>query len=241
MSINQKYDFIKKKYCEYNDEEFNNESSSDEILDKTLLSIIQLKECEKQYTSNQDIDIHIGATFEKIDLGELDNFWEINVNNENTQNEKSICFGDDSFVDKPENDNSGIFVRPVFDRLDENVYSNRIIGVKFIIQSQMGYDINLTEVSISDLKRVKKDLNEYIERIEKQKSIITVRGYKEEFTFTTSSDWLEFPKDGKDRTELLHLDHGIPKKYTVVKVERDSIGDEIWLVEKEKKKYKIIE
>lgn len=235
MSINQKYDFIKKKYCEYNDEEFNNETSSDEILDKTLLSIIQLKECEKQYTSNQDIDIHIGATFENIDLGELDNFWEINVNNENIQNEKSICFGDDSFIDKPENDNSGIFVRPVFDKLDENVYSNRIIGVKFIIQSQMGYDINLTEVSISDLKRVQKDLNQYIERIEKQKSIITVRGYKEEYTFTTSSDWLEFPKDGEDRTELLHCDHGLPKNYSVVDVERNTIGDEIWFVEKTKK------
>ena len=234
-SVNQKYEFIKKKYCEFNDEVYKKGSSTDELLDKALLSIIQLRECEKEYTNNLDNDIHIGATFEDIDLEELDNFWEINVNNENTQNEKSICFGDDSFVDKPENDNSGIFVRPVFDRLDENVYSNRIIGVKFIIQSQMGYDINLTEVSVSDLKRVQKDLNQYIERIEKQKSIITVRGYKDEYNFTTSSDWLEFPKDGEDRTELLQLDHGLPKNYSVVNVERNTIGDETWFVEKVKK------
>lgn len=234
-SVNQKYEFIKKKYCEFNDEVYKKGSSTDELLDKALLSIIQLRECEKEYTNNLDNDIHIGATFEDIDLEEFDNFWEINVNNENTQNEKSICFGDDSFVDKPENDNSGIFVRPVFDRLDENVYSNRIIGVKFIIQSQMGYDINLTEVSVSDLKRVQKDLNQYIERIEKQKSIITVRGYKDEYNFTTSSDWLEFPKDREDRTELLQLDHGLPKKYSVVNVERNTIGDETWFVEKVKK------
>ena len=234
-SVNQKYEFIKKKYCEFNDEVYKKGSSTDELLDKALLSIIQLRECEKEYTNNLDNDIHIGATFEDIDLEELDNFWEINVNNENTQNEKSICFGDDSFVDKPENDNSGIFVRPVFDRLDENVYSNRIIGVKFIIQSQMGYDINLTEVSVSDLKRVQKDLNQYIERIEKQKSIITVRGYKDEYNFTTSSDWLEFPRDGEDRTELLQLDHGLPKNYSVVNVERNTIGDETWFVEKVKK------
>lgn len=99
----------------------------------------------------------------------------------------------------------------------------------------MGYDINLTEVSVSDLKRVQKDLNQYIERIEKQKSIITVRGYKDEYNFTTSSDWLEFPKDREDRTELLQLDHGLPKNYSVVNVERNTIGDETWFVEKVKK------
>jgi hypothetical protein len=99
----------------------------------------------------------------------------------------------------------------------------------------MGYEINLTEVSISDLKKVQKDLNQYIERIEKQKSIITVKGYKDDHTFTTSSDWLEFPKDGKDRTELLQLDHGLPKNYAVVNVERNMIGDETWFVEKVKK------
>ena len=77
-------------------------------------------------------------------------------------------------------------------------------------------------------------LNNFIERIEKQKSIITVRGYKDEYTFTTSSDWLEFPKDGEDRTELLQLDHGLPKDYSVVNVERNTIGDEIWIVEKVK-------
>ena len=75
----------------------------------------------------------------------------------------------------------------------------------------------------------------YIERIEKQKSIITVRGYKDEYNFTTSSDWLEFPKDGEDRTELLQLDHGLPKNYSVVNVERNTIGDETWFVEKVKK------
>lgn len=235
MKVINKYKFIKNKQTKYISDKLDLKSKK-ELFDKTLVTILQLKECEEEYMKieNHDIDIHFGYTFEDIDLEELSSFWEINVNNEKIQNEKSICFGDDSYVDKPENDNSGITVRPVFDRIDEDEYSNRIIGVKFIIQSQMGYEINLTEVSLDDLKRVQEDLNNYIERIVEQKSIITVKGYKAKYTFTTSSDWLEFPKDGKDRTELLQIDHGLPKNYKVTKVERNKIGDETWTVEKVK-------
>lgn len=236
MAVKDKFKFIKRKQVEYNGEEFDNKNPS-QIFDKTLLAILELKACEEEYlkSENQEVDIHFGAIFENIDLEELNGFWEINVNNNKQQNEKSICYGDESYVDRPENDNSSIIIRPVFDRVDDDEYSNRIIGVKFIIQSQMGYDINLTEVCIEDLKRAQKDLNNFIERIEKQKSIITVRGYKDEYTFTTSSDWLEFPKDVEDRTELLQLDHGLPKNYSVVNVERNTIGDETWFIEKVKK------
>ena len=35
--------------------------------------------------------------------------------------------------------------------------------------------------------------------------------------------------------ELLQLDHGLPKNYSVVNVERNTIGDETWFIEKVKK------
>ena len=42
-SVNQKYEFIKKKYCEFNDEVYKKGSSTDELLDKDIIEIIKLK------------------------------------------------------------------------------------------------------------------------------------------------------------------------------------------------------
>ena len=42
-SVNQKYEFIKKKYCEFNDEVYKKGSSTYELLDKDIIEIIKLK------------------------------------------------------------------------------------------------------------------------------------------------------------------------------------------------------
>lgn len=226
MSVKQQFEFIKKKYCEYNCEDFDKKSHKS-LFDRTLLAVLELKACENEYKNNEDEDFSFYHTFSDIDTEELNNFWEIEVNNQKaleviTSSERETMF--------PENDNSSINIKPFFELYEENI-SNKIIGAKFEIDSQMGYRIVKAEINLDELKNMRNRLDEIIGRIEKETQSYSVIGYGNEYKFEKSLNYWEFPNEIEARTDELKCNHALPENFKVIKVERNYLGDEIWHVE----------
>jgi hypothetical protein len=227
MTIKEKYDFIKEKYCEYNGEDFDKKASKS-LFDRTLLAILELKACEDEYKNNECEDFSFYHTFSDIDTEELNNFWEIEVNNQKAL--EVISSGDERETIFPENDNSCIYIKPFFELYEENT-SNKIIGAKFEIESQMGYRIVKAEINIDELKHMRNRLDEIIGRIEKESQSYTVIGHGNEYKFEKSLNYWEFPNEIEARTDELQCNHGLPENFKVIKVERNYLGDEKWHVE----------
>jgi hypothetical protein len=226
MTIKEKYTFIKEKKCEYNGEDFV-KGSPKSLFDRTLLAILELKACEDEYKNNEDEDFSFYHTFSDIDTEELNNFWEIEVNNQKaleviTSSERETMF--------PENDNSSVNIKPFFELYEENT-SNKIIGAKFEIDSQMGYRIVKAEIDLDELKHMRNRLDEIIGRIEKESQSYTVIGHGNEYKFEKSLNYWEFPSEIEARTDELQCNHSLPENFKVVKVERNYLGDEKWHVE----------
>jgi hypothetical protein len=231
MSTIEKFEIIKKMLCEHRGIKYD-KNSTKELEDKTVLAILELKECENEYMKSQDEDFSFSMSFDDIDLGELQDFYNININNDKILPDNSILVGDESYIEKPENDNSSIKITPVFDRVEDDSYTNKMVGIKFSLESQMGYIINYTNVNLEELKELQENLNIYIDKIEKGVSRITVIGYGEKFEYnSTYSGYDQSKRDIELRTEILKCDHGLPDKFKVTKVERNDIGDETWYVE----------
>ncbi len=226
LTVKDKFEFIKEKYCEYIGEDFDKKSPKN-LFDRTLLAILELKACEQEYMKNEDEDFSFYHIFSDIDTEELNNFWEIEVNNQKaleviTSSEREILL--------PENDNSSINIKPFFQLNEQNI-SNKVIGAKFEIDSQMGYRITKAEIDLDELKNIRNQLNEIIQRIEKDTQHYTVYGYKQKYQFEKSIDFWESPSEHEARTDELHCNHGLPKNFKITKVKRDYIGNEEWHVE----------
>ena len=152
------------------------QNSKKDLEDRTILALLELKECENEYMKSQDEDFSFSMSFDDIDLGELQDFYSININNDKVLPDYSILVGDESYTEKSENDNSSIDITPVFDRVDDNNFTNQMVGIKFSLESQMGYVINYTNVDLEELKKLQEKLNIYIDKIEKGVSRINVIG-----------------------------------------------------------------
>jgi hypothetical protein len=243
-STKEQFDLIQENYIKQCAEDGIEKGLKKDFFDKAIHAILELRKCEDEYSQDKSLNYPIQTYFEGIDCPELDELCRININNDKILPETSISFDSENFIDQPDNDFSGVYLEPVFDRLSDTKYINGIVGVKFIIQSQMGYEIQKTEVDIDSLKRLREQLNDYIERIEEKKSKVKVYGYGSIYEFNTHADFVEFPEDLIERTERLICDHGFPDKFSVTRVERDRLGDEIWYVEGfeelNSNKYKII-
>jgi hypothetical protein len=226
MTIKEKYDFIKEKYCEYNGEDFDKKASKS-LFDRTLLAILELKACEDEYKNNECEDFSFYHTFSDIDTEELNNFWEIEVNN---QKALEVITSSERETMIPENDNSSINIKPFFELYEENT-SNKIIGAKFEIDSQMGYRIVKAEIDLDELKHMRNRLDEIIGRIEKESQSYTVIGHGNEYKFEKSLNYWEFPSEIEARTDELQCNHSLPENFKVIKVERNYLGDEKWHVE----------
>lgn len=227
MKTKDKFELIKSKYCEYNGEELDKKAPKS-LFDRTLLAILELKACEEEYMKNEDEDFAFFANFEDIDTGELNYFWEIEVNNQKAL--EVISSGDERDTIFPENDNSSINIKPFFELHEENT-SNKIIGAKFEIDSQMGYRIVKAEIDLDELKNLRNSLDEIIGRIEKETQSYTVIGHGNEYKFEKSLNYWEFPDEIEARTDELQCNHGLPEKFKVTNVERNYFGDEKWHVE----------
>jgi len=225
-TVKEKYEFIKEKYSEYNDEDFNKKAPKS-LFDRTLLAILELKACENEYKNNEEEDFSFYHTFSDIDTEELNYFWEIEVNNQKALEVTSSIEREALF---PENDNSSINIKPFFELYEENI-SNKIIGAKFEIDSQMGYRIVKAEIDLDELKNIRNRLDEIIGRIERESQSYTVIGYGNEYKFKKSLNYWEFPSEIGARTDELQCNHGLPESFKVIKVERNYIGDEKWHVE----------
>jgi hypothetical protein len=231
MTAIEKFELIKKKLCEYREIKYDKNSTKN-LQDRAILALLELKECEEEYMKSEDEDIWFSVSFEDINLEELQDFWDININNDKILPNTSILVGDESYIEKPENDNSSIEITPVFDRMDDNDFTNNMVGIKFSLESQMGYVINYTNVDLEELKIFQEKLNTYIDKIEKRVSQITVIGCGAKYNYSSTYSGYDLSqKDIELRTEDLKYNHGLHKNFKVVKVERNHIGDETWHVE----------
>ena len=107
MTAIEKFEIIRKKLCEHRGIKYD-KNSIKELEDKTILAILELKQCENEYMKSQDEDFWFSMSFDDIDLGELQDFYNININNDKILPDNSIIVGDESYIEKPENDNSSI-------------------------------------------------------------------------------------------------------------------------------------
>ena len=231
MNAIEKFEIIKKKLCEHRGIKYD-KNSIKELEDKTILAILELKQCENEYMKSQDEDFWFSMSFDDIDLGELQDFYNININNDKILPDNSILVGDESYIEKPENDNSSIKITPVFDRVEDDSYTNKMVGIKFSLESQMGYIINYTNVNLEELKEFQQKLNLYIDKIEKGISHITVIGCGVKYQYDSINSGYDLSQADIDyRTEILKNDHGLHKNFKVTKVDRNDIGDETWHVE----------
>ena len=229
MTSQDKAEYILNKFLENHGEEYWQIGKTD-FLKRCLVAVLELKNCEEDYIKNNNEDFNFWPFFDGIDLGELNNFWKININNPKILPDDSLLGLQEVDVRKSENDNSNLHIFPVFDRLDDDTHTNKIVGIKFSLSSQMGYEINYKNVELDELKNIQKKLDLYIDKIENG-SRITVFGYgsKYEFNSTSSNDLSE--ADLRYRSEVFRDGHGLPDIFKVVKVERNEIGDETWYVE----------
>lgn len=233
MTAIEKFEIIKKKLCEYRDIKYDKNSIKD-LEDRAILALLELKECEEEYMKSEDEDFWFSRSFEDINLKEIGNqcFWDININNDKILPNTSILVGDESYIEKPENDNSSIDITPVFDRMNDNDFTNNMVGIKFSLESQMGYILNYTNTDLNELKELQRKLNLYIDKIERRLSHITVIGCGVEYEYDSTNSGYDLSQADIDyRTEILKNDHGLHKNFKVVKVERNNIGDERWYVE----------
>ena len=233
MTAIEKFEIIKKKLCEYRDIKYDKNSKKD-LEDRAILALLELKECEEEYMKSENEDFWFCRSFEDINLEEIGDqcFWDININNDKVLPDYSILVGDESYIEKPENDNSSIDITPVFDRIDDSNFTNKMVGIKFSLESQMGYVINYTNVDLEELKKFQERLNIYINKIEKGVSQITVIGCGPKYVFNSTYSGYDLSQtDIELRTEVLKCDHGLNDKFKIVKVERNHIGDETWHVE----------
>jgi hypothetical protein len=183
---------------------------------------------------SENEDFWFCMIFEDINLEEIGDqcFWDININNDKILPNTSILVGDVSYIEKPENDNSSIVVEPVFDKVNDVDLTNRMVGIKFSLTSQMGYILNYTNTDFNELKELQSKLNLYIDKIERRLSHITVIGCGVEYEYDSTNSGYDLSQADIDyRTEILKNDHGLHKNFKVVKVERNHIGDETWHVE----------
>jgi hypothetical protein len=233
MNAIEKFEIIKKKLCEHRDIKYDKNSIKD-LEDRAILALLELKECEEEYMKSEDEDFWFSRSFEDINLKEIGNqcFWDININNDKILPNTSILVGDESYIEKPENDNSSIDITPVFDRMNDNDFTNNMVGIKFSLESQMGYILNYTNTDLNELKELQRKLNLYIDKIERRLSHITVIGCGVEYEYDSTNSGYDLSQADIDyRTEILKNDHGLHKNFKVVKVERNNIGDETWYVE----------
>ena len=233
MTALEKFEIIKKNLCEYRGEKYDNNSKKD-LEDRAILALLELKECEEEYMKSENEDFWFCMSFEDINLEEIGDqcFWDININNDKILPNTSNLVGDESYIEKPENDNSSIVVKPVFDRVNDVDLTNRMVGIKFSLTSQMGYILNYTNTDLNELKELQRKLNLYIDKIERRLSHITVIGCGVEYEYDSTNSGYDLSQADIDyRTEILKNDHGLHKNFKVVKVERNHIGDETWYVE----------
>ena len=233
MTAIEKFEIIKKKLSEYRDIKYDKNSTKD-LEGRAILALLELKECEEEYMKSENEDFWFCRSFEDINLEEIGDqcFWDININNDKVLPDYSILVGDESYIEKPENDNSSIDITPVFDRIDDSNFTNKMVGIKFSLESQMGYVINYTNVDLEELKKFQERLNIYIDKIEKGVSQITVIGCGPKYVFNSTYSGYDLSQtDIELRTEVLKCDHGLNDKFKIVKVERNHIGDETWHVE----------
>ena len=233
MNAIEKFEIIKKKLCEYRGIKYDTNSAKD-LEYRAILALLELKECEEEYMKSENEDFWFCMSFEDINLEEIGDqcFWDININNDKILPNTSNLVGDESYIEKPENDNSSIAVEPVFDRVNDVDLTNRMIGMKFSLTSQMGYILNYTNTELKELKEFQKKLNLYIDKIEKGVSHITVIGCGVKYQYDSINSGYDLSQADIDyRTEILKNDHGLHNNFKVIKVDRNDIGDETWYVE----------
>jgi hypothetical protein len=233
-----KYDYLIKRY--YSDIVTGLKTKENLLFERTLNAVLELQECEEIYLKDKKTDIDF--EYFHIQLEDLEKwdgitndskkeFFELKINNDQISSADFEWIGEAYVKEKEDKDNSEISASPLFDMYVKNKFTNRIVGIKFILKSQMGYNIHFTEADIRNLKRLQKDINEIITKIENNKKIYTVLGYGIEYKFESTFDYYEFPREVNDRTEILKNDHGLHKNFKVTKVDRNDIGDETWHVE----------
>jgi DNA-binding Lrp family transcriptional regulator len=234
----EKYDYLMKRY--YSDIVSGVKTKKNLLFERSLHAILELQECEEVYLKDKKTDIdfeffHIqledSEKYDGITNESKKEFLELKINDDQISSADFEWIGEAYIKEKEDKDNSEISASPLFDMYVKNKFTNRILGIKFIIKSQMGYNIHFAETDIRNLKKLQKDINEIITKIENEKKTYIVIGCGPLYKFESTGDFYEFPKEAKDRTEILKNDHGLHKNFKVVKVERNNIGDETWHVE----------
>jgi hypothetical protein len=81
MTTLEKFEIINKNFCEYRGIKYDKNSKKD-LIDRSILALLELKECENEYMKSQDEDFSFSMSFDDIDLGELQDFYNININND---------------------------------------------------------------------------------------------------------------------------------------------------------------
>jgi len=234
----EKYDYLMKRY--YSDIVSGVKTKENLLFERSLHAILEIQECEEIYL--KDKKTHIDFEYFHIQLEDSEKyngikneskkeFFELKINNDQISSADFEWIGEAYVKEKEDKDYSEISASPLFDMYVKNKFTNRILGIKFIIKSQMGYNIHFAETDIRNLKKLQKDINEIITKIENEKKTYIVIGCGPLYKFESTSDYFKFPKEAKDRTEILKIDHGLHKNFKVVKVERNHIGDETWYVE----------
>ena len=238
----EKYDYLIKRY--YIDGTFSDTTKKEKLhFKRSLNALLELRECEEIYMKDKIIDIDFEMfqnILEDLEDGGIINeskkeFFEININNDKISSSDYNWEGDFYVKDKSDKDNSSIAVEPVFDTYVESKkksLTNRILGIKFKLKSQMGYNITFTETDVANLKKIQNEIGVMIKNIETRIKTYTVIGCGPVYKFESTSDFYKFPIEADERTELLKVDHfRLSDNFKVVDVERDEFGNETWYVE----------
>ena len=232
-------------------EGLNVKTSEELFMKRALYAVLELRECEELFMKNMYPNKLLGSgetlSFADNLLFSPFNYFKEIITDEYPNESISIKLGTEeiegendefeniSFIEN-EADMRYIKVAPLREKINKNSYSQCFNGVKFIIESPMGYEIELPIKHMSYLEKLHKDLGKYIELIDNCESIITVKDINIDFEFRTDIKFHEFNKDSKERNKHLlnkmkelKINTGdiAYKEYYVEKVERTNFG-EIW-------------
>jgi hypothetical protein len=197
-------------------------SKEDKFFERWTKAFLDLRECEQIYMNDDSLppsDLTYYLSDDNISLS-------LKVNNELIISSEDP---DEDGIEEPDNDVSGLSLSPIHSRYDDK-YDNYIVGIRFKIASQMGYNIEYISKDLDDLKKIKTEIDNYIERIENRSTLIKVKGYGLDYEFVTQSAFGQFPYGDDERSEYLRVDHGFSKYFQVVNVIRTNYGED-WYVE----------
>ena len=224
-TVKEKYKYFIKRYYEIYGSAKEEKNEADLLLERAVFAFMELQDCEEKYSKIDNWDTRITSFLFEIfneakDEGLIDSVDNIiKFNDENIDTEEIGLKGKDLWYERYEKDNSNLSVYPVFGFNGES-HNSRTVGIKFQLESQMGNEINYTEVDFERLKIIQKSINTLIDKIENCKCIVKVVGHGQDYEFTSDWDFNDYPQHIDSRTDYLQWNKGLREHYQVVNVEK---------------------